>query len=245
MLQHRSHIEAKFVSDWPSVIVQKCALRLLYQQDQVRFEQELKHCNDLIFEQKEIVRKHLEAYEKKGIEQSGVDERNFFSTSDVKYQLFPRLIDQSETNESKTQLRKSVLLVIHKLLIFALIQTQQNHLPFFLLFSSLSTIFSPNLQDYDQCYVYNYCFPLCEILEWFSHQSDDLRVTIPTPPNVYNDSTCMGLALCVSVAAEANLDALLDIHDSETSYNLIFHLETSIECGEPLHVYHISKCQKY
>ena len=123
MLQHRSHIEATFVSDWPGVIVQKCALRLLYQQDQVRFEQELKHCNDLIFEQEEIVRKHLEAYEKKGIEQSGVDERNFFSTSDVKYQLFPRLIDQSETNESKTQLRKSVLLVIHKLLIFALIQT--------------------------------------------------------------------------------------------------------------------------
>lgn len=73
MLQHRSHVEAKFVGDWPGVIVQKCALRLLYQQDQVRFKQELKHCNDLIFEQKEIVRKHLEAYEKKGIEQSGVD----------------------------------------------------------------------------------------------------------------------------------------------------------------------------
>ena len=66
------------------MIVQKCALRLLYQQDQVRFEQELKHCNDLIFEWKEIVRKHLEAYEKKGIEQSGVDERKFFSTNDVK-----------------------------------------------------------------------------------------------------------------------------------------------------------------
>ena len=123
MLQNRSHIEATFVSDWPGVIVQKCALRLLYQQDQVRFEQELKHCNDLIFEQEEIVRKHLEAYEKKGIEQSGVDERKFFSTSDVKYQLIPRLIDQSETNESKTQRRKSDLLVIHKLLVFALLQT--------------------------------------------------------------------------------------------------------------------------
>ena len=105
------------------MIVQKFALRLLYQQDQVRFEQELKHCNDLIFEQKEIVRKHLEAYEKKGIEQSGVDERKFFSTSDVKDQLFPRLSDQSVTNESKTQLRKSDLLVIHKLLVFALLQT--------------------------------------------------------------------------------------------------------------------------
>ena len=83
-------------------------------------------------------------------------------------------------------------------------------------FHSLSIIFSPNLQDFDQCYVYNYCFPLCEILEWFSH-----RVTIPIPPNVYKDSTWMGLALCVSVAVEANADAIFDIHDSETSYNLI------------------------
>ena len=105
----------------------------------------------------------------------------------------------------------------------------------------MSTIFSPNLQDFDQCYVYNYCFPLCEIPEWFSHQSDDPRVTIPIPPNVYNDRTWMGLAVCVSVAVEANPDAILDIHDSETSYNLICHLETSIECVEPLHVHHISK----
>ena len=47
--------------------------------------------------------------------------------------------------------------------------------------------------------------------------------------------------LCVSVAVEENPDAILDIHDSETSYNLICHLETSIECVEPLHVHHISK----
>ena len=48
MLQHCSCIEASFVSDWPGVLVQKCALQLLYQHDQVQFEQELQHCNDLI-----------------------------------------------------------------------------------------------------------------------------------------------------------------------------------------------------
>ena len=50
ILQHCSRIEASFVSDWPGVIVQKCALQLLYQHDQVQFEQELRHCNNLISE---------------------------------------------------------------------------------------------------------------------------------------------------------------------------------------------------
>uniref|UniRef100_A0A7N2LDH0 C-JID domain-containing protein n=1 Tax=Quercus lobata TaxID=97700 RepID=A0A7N2LDH0_QUELO len=60
MSQHCSHIEASFVSDWPGVIVQKCALQLLFQHDQVQFEEELKHCNNLILENRELVRKQQE-----------------------------------------------------------------------------------------------------------------------------------------------------------------------------------------
>jgi hypothetical protein len=48
MLRRCSHIEASFVSDWPGVTVQECALRLLYQRDQVQFEHKLKQCHDLI-----------------------------------------------------------------------------------------------------------------------------------------------------------------------------------------------------
>ena len=48
MLQHCNRIEASFVSDWPGMIVQKCALQLLYQHDQEQFVQELQHCNNLI-----------------------------------------------------------------------------------------------------------------------------------------------------------------------------------------------------
>ena len=106
---------------------------------------------------------------------------------------------------------------------------------------SLDIIFSTNFLDSDQCRVYDSCFPLCEIPELFSHQSDEPPVTIPLPPSVYNDGTWMGLALCASVAVEANSAAILDIHNSETSYNLISHLETSIECAEPLHVHHLTK----
>ena len=66
-------------------------------------------------------------------------------------------------------------------------------------------------------------------------------MTIPLPPNVFNDNTWMGLVLCASVAVEANPTAILDIQNSETSYNLICHLETNIERVEPLHVHHITE----
>ena len=136
MLQHRSNMKASFVSDWAGVIVQKCVLHLLYQHDQVQFEQELRHCNDLILEQQEIFRKHTEDYEKKRNEQCGVDGKKIFSTSDFEIQLVPRFIDQSKTNETKTKLGKSDLLVIHKLIVFALLQTYYS----ITLFLSLSLI---------------------------------------------------------------------------------------------------------
>ena len=97
------------------------------------------------------------------------------------------------------------------------------------------------MQDFDQCQVYNSCFPLCEIPEWFNHQSDEPLLTITLPLNVYNDSTWMELALFASVAVEANPTAILDIQNSETTYNLICHLETNIECVEHLHVHHITE----
>ena len=59
MLQHRSNMKASFVSDWAGVIVQKCVLHLLYQHDQVQFEQEIIHYNNMILEQREIVCKQF------------------------------------------------------------------------------------------------------------------------------------------------------------------------------------------
>jgi hypothetical protein len=44
MLRQCSSIEASFKSDWPGVTVETCGYRLLYQHDQVEFEQKLKHC---------------------------------------------------------------------------------------------------------------------------------------------------------------------------------------------------------
>ena len=115
MLPHCSHIEASFVSDWLGVIVQECALQLLYQHDQVQFEQELKHCNNLISENRKLVCKQQEDKKKKN-EQYHVDEglqRKIFSNIDFEGKIFPRLIDQPETDETEIQLGQSDLLVSH------------------------------------------------------------------------------------------------------------------------------------
>ena len=94
------------MSDWSGVIVQNCALQLLYQHDQVQFEQELKHCNNLISENRKLVCKQQE-HKKKINEQYHVDEglqRKFFSNIDFEVKIFPRLIDQPETDETEIQL---------------------------------------------------------------------------------------------------------------------------------------------
>ena len=57
------------------------------------------------------------------------------------HEVVPKVIDQSETNETKTQLGKSDLLVIHKLLVFALLHTLLFHLPFLFLFSHIRQYF--------------------------------------------------------------------------------------------------------
>ncbi|XP_050282604.1 uncharacterized protein LOC126723302 isoform X6 [Quercus robur] len=115
MLRHCSHIEASFESDWLGVIVQNCALQLLYQHDQVQFEQELKYCNKLISENRQLVCKQQED-QKKINEQYHVDkglQRKIFSNNNIDFEvkIFPRLIEQPETNdETEIQLGQSDLL---------------------------------------------------------------------------------------------------------------------------------------
>ena len=94
MLQLCSRIKASFMSDWLGVIVYNCALQLLYQQDQVQFEQELKQCNNLISENRELIRKQQEDQKKRN-EQYHVDEglqRKIFSKFTLKLNYFQDLL---------------------------------------------------------------------------------------------------------------------------------------------------------
>ena len=126
ILPHCSHIEASFVSDWPGVIVQNCALQLLYQHDQVQFEQELKHCNNLISQKQELVCKQLEDQQKINEQYHEGLQRIIFSNIDFEVKIFPRLIDQPEIDETETQLGQSDLLVSHQLCIVSLSLIRHN-----------------------------------------------------------------------------------------------------------------------
>ena len=67
-------------------------------------------------------------------------------------------------------------------------------------------------------------------------------MTIPLPAHLYNDTTWTGLAFGVSLEVDAIGSALLDIEDSEASYNLLCHLDAGPECvDECLIVYSQTK----
>jgi hypothetical protein len=94
------------------------------------------------------------------------------------------------------------------------------------------------LQDFDPCLVYDSCFPPNEILEWFSHRSDKPQVIIYLPPNLYDDPSWKGLALCVSFSLQEHGTTIVDNLDSQVPCNqLTFLLETAIGSLEPLHKY--------
>nr|POE82223.1 hypothetical protein CFP56_49838 [Quercus suber] len=87
-----------------------------------------------------------------------------------------------------------------------------------------------DLQEFDRSLVYNSCFPPSEILEWFNHRSGEPPVTIHLPPNLYDDSTWRGLALCVSFSVNIkDPTAILDILNSENAHHLYCHLESNVD----------------
>uniref|UniRef100_A0A7N2LAG3 C-JID domain-containing protein n=1 Tax=Quercus lobata TaxID=97700 RepID=A0A7N2LAG3_QUELO len=99
-----------------------------------------------------------------------------------------------------------------------------------------------DLQEFDRSLVYNSCFPPSEILEWFNHRSGKPPVTIHLPPNLYDDSTWRGLALCVSFSVNIkDPTAILDILNSENAHHLYCHLESNVGSLEPLHAYCLTK----
>ncbi|KAF3950460.1 hypothetical protein CMV_023791, partial [Castanea mollissima] len=97
--------------------------------------------------------------------------------------------------------------------------------------------------DFDRCIFDNPRLPLSEILEWFkfNHRSDEPWLTIPLPPNLYNDSAWMGLVLCAYFAIDVNPTASFDILASDTSPGLICHLETNVGAVGPFLGYDLTK----
>ncbi|KAL4594440.1 hypothetical protein ACB092_12G021100 [Castanea dentata] len=81
---------------------------------------------------------------------------------------------------------------------------------------------------FDRCIFYNSRLLSSEYLDWFNHRSNETWLTIPLPPNLYNDSAWMGLVLCAYFAIDVKTTAHFDIPDSDTPFGLIYHLETNV-----------------
>ncbi|KAH7510661.1 hypothetical protein FEM48_ZijujUnG0102200 [Ziziphus jujuba var. spinosa] len=70
--------------------------------------------------------------------------------------------------------------------------------------------------EFEQDMIYDSCFPLTEILDWFGHQNSGSSVTIQLPSYVYSDGNWIGLALCAYFS---------DLQHSTTSLDQEFHLK--------------------
>jgi hypothetical protein len=110
MLRQCSSIEASFESDWwPCVTVQTCGFRLLFQHDQVEFEQKLKHCKALIEQLANSISQSAGGDHEKINEQNPNDiEVGSILTKDFLTQICKRPIKEAETDD---QLGKRDLLV--------------------------------------------------------------------------------------------------------------------------------------
>jgi hypothetical protein len=66
-------------------------------------------------------------------------------------------------------------------------------------------------------------------------------MTIQLPPNLYDDSDWMGLALCVAISVHNHPTLIRPNLDSGVSHHLVCLWETDIGCVEPPHVFEITE----
>ncbi|KAE8100362.1 hypothetical protein FH972_018269 [Carpinus fangiana] len=185
-LNRCSSIEISF-SNCPNLMVHKCGLQLLYQNDEEKFREIIRLCKSSFSNN----------YENEGKASTS----NTFNDEDT----HPERFGSNEDLHNKASIRP------------------RNQC---------------NLPDFDPCLVYDSCFPPNEILEWFSHRSDEPQMIIYLPPNLYDDPSWKGLALCVSFSLQEQGTTIVDNLDSQVPCNqLTFLLETAIGSLEPLHKY--------
>ncbi|KAK9995025.1 hypothetical protein SO802_024728 [Lithocarpus litseifolius] len=223
-LNQCSWIKALIQTNCPGLTVQKCGLHLSYDHDEAE-QKEIKRCCKAFFPHRHEVRSSVPSSsnnndaqperQRQCFNDEAGPRRTSSSIEDLHQEIPRKPIYTGETSKSK-QLGENDP------------HPKDQH-------------YQSDLLDFDRCLVYSSCLPPCKILEWFRLQSDEPQLRIPLPPNLYNDSAWMGLALCIAFEVNVNEAAALDIEDSETSWCLICHLEASIECVEPLHVYCLTR----
>ena len=76
-------------------------------------------------------------------------------------------------------------------------------------------------------YIYNDCFPKCEIPEWFFHQSGSL-LRIQLIPNLYTNSDWIGIALFATFTVHKHPTLILDNSATEISHGFSCSLRSDM-----------------
>ncbi|KAG6620988.1 hypothetical protein I3842_Q046300 [Carya illinoinensis] len=93
-----------------------------------------------------------------------------------------------------------------------------------------------NREVFHRNFEYSTCFLPCEIMGWFSYHSNEPAVGFELPPDFYNDSNWLGLAMCASFwVYKDDKAAHVKMLDLGNPHYLSCLLDTDIGSVEPLH----------
>ncbi|KAG7943392.1 hypothetical protein I3843_15G035900 [Carya illinoinensis] len=93
-----------------------------------------------------------------------------------------------------------------------------------------------NREVFHRNFEYSSCFLPCGITEWFSYHSNEALVGFELPPDFYNDSNWLGLAMCASFwVHEDDKVAHVKMLDLGNPHYLSCLLDTDIGSVVPLH----------
>ncbi|XP_008240877.1 PREDICTED: TMV resistance protein N-like [Prunus mume] len=233
---NRCHfIQALFGCRTPGVEVEMCGMRLVYKQDFKGLIQTIVHCTN-----------DRPAYYGTG---DFTDTKKYKGISLGATSLLTNLVEAAKTSE-----HSSVSEVCPPFMPFDFrpetysaedSQHERKTIPFPPL-QDFRRSFGPTnnmSSDQNQLLVferdlkYNSCYLPNQIVEWFGHQSSGPSVKIPLPPNLYEDTNWIGLALCAYFSVLDRSTTDLDNLNPEISHHLICHLESDRGTIEPIHDY--------
>ncbi|KAM6565485.1 hypothetical protein CsatA_024613 [Cannabis sativa] len=200
-------IEASFVSESSYLLVKKCAIHLVY--DQQEFEQTILYSlmNCGLMEEETLV----------DFDESVFDNSTNSKESEPSYILL-NIEAQTPIKESNSMEEWIVKLEIflHKYL-------------------NLSVIIRLSIADGEISYIpcfhpyfgFNFCFARKNILDWFKHQTHESKLRMQIPQNLYDDENWRGVMVCAAFSVIE--------HPGTTVFDTIhsdFHLVCDFNLGE-------------
>ncbi|XP_040997413.1 uncharacterized protein LOC121243362 [Juglans microcarpa x Juglans regia] len=205
-IQCCNHIEVSIMSDWPCWIVNNCGLRFLSTHDSGDLMQLLLPFQASFFDNwglfhKEILEQDCTKLEPFSHQTEGCTSMDSGFSSNV----------ESHPTKAENQgynLETSTIFLKRKL------ETDM-----------FSTLFEGLQNDY-----HGYFFPQGEIPSWFNNRNDGPSIEIQLPPNLYNNESWMGFAVCAVLSCPADSR---NNSNPKTLAGCILHLDSNEGCLKP------------